>query len=125
MLMVVIVAAVVLLSWAVGSAVPAAWSPADVEPKRRGWRQALSSSAVIVSFFLDPARGEDLPGDGASSDGDVRGEEVPGAVAPAGPPAQVRRSALVPALGAQRLRRWSARKEEGWSGAGRQGGAAA
>ena len=125
MLMVVVVAVVVLLSWAVGSSVPAAWSPAGVKPKRRGWRQALSSSAVMVSFFLDPARGEDLLGGGARSDGAARGENVPGAVAPPGLLAQVPRSALVPALGAQRLRRWSARREDGSGVAGRQGGAAA
>ena len=90
MLMVVVVAVVVLLSWAVGFSVPAAWSPAGVKPKRRGWRQALSSSAVMVSFFLDPARGEDS-WRRRRSDGAARGENVPGAVAPPGLLAQVPR----------------------------------
>jgi hypothetical protein len=125
MLMVVIVAVVVLLSWAVGSSVSAAWSPADVEPKRRAWRQALSSAAM-VSFFLDPTRLEDVPGDGARRhDGAARVEKVIDAVDPLGSPALVPRSALAPALGAQRLRRWSVRREEGSGAASRQGGAAA
>jgi hypothetical protein len=126
MLMVVIVVVVVLLSWAVASSVPVPSSSDEVEPKRRGWKQALRSAAVMLSFFLDPTRREDVPGDGARrDDGAVRGDKVIDAVGPMGSPAQVPRSALGPALGAQRLRRWSAGREEGSSAASRRGGAAA
>lgn len=79
MLMVVIVSVVVLLTWAVGSSVPAAWSSAEVGPTRRRWRQVLSSGAVMVSFFLDPTSPEHVPGAGRD-DGAVRSEKVPDVV---------------------------------------------
>ena len=78
MLMVVVVSVVVLLSWAVGSSVPAAWSSAEAGPTRRGCRQVLSSGAVMVSFFLDPTSPEDVPGAGRG--GAVRSDEGPDVV---------------------------------------------
>ena len=52
MLMVVVVAVVVLLSWAVGSSVPAAWSSAEAGPTRRGCSGVapLSARATHCKF---------------------------------------------------------------------------